>query len=107
MRSFELQVCDSKARDLPYVERAFNVLAHADLRNCYDALCKNEDAAPLFPYGGVRPAPDVRHPFRYKEPFFPHPILVCKSGKKPSKVAPLLSPRAVLPGLAVFPEPPR
>ena len=36
MRSLELQVCDSKARDLPCVERAFNVLAHADLRNCYD-----------------------------------------------------------------------
>jgi hypothetical protein len=52
MRSLELRVRDSKARDLPYVERAFNVLAHADLRNCYDALCMNEDAAPLFPYGG-------------------------------------------------------
>jgi hypothetical protein len=52
VRSLELRVRDSKARDLPYVERAFNVLAHADLRNCYDALCKNEDAAPLFPYGG-------------------------------------------------------
>lgn len=52
MRSLELQVSDSKARDLSCIERAFNVLAHADLRNCYDALCKNEDAAPLFPYGG-------------------------------------------------------
>lgn len=52
MRSLELQVNDSKVRDLSCVERAFNVLAHADLRNCYDALCKNEDAAPLFPYGG-------------------------------------------------------
>ena len=31
MRSLELQVSASKARDLPYVERAFNVLAHADL----------------------------------------------------------------------------
>ena len=52
MRSLELKVGDSKARDLPYVERAFNILAHADLRNCYDVLSKNEDAVPLFPYGG-------------------------------------------------------
>ena len=45
------------ARGLPYLELAFNVLAHADLRNCYDALCKNEDAAPLFPYGGFGSIP--------------------------------------------------
>ena len=52
MRSLELQVSESKGRGTAQVERAFNVLAHADLRNCYDALCKDCDAAPLFPYGG-------------------------------------------------------
>ena len=52
MRSLELHLGNSKRRDIASVERAFNVLAHAELRNCYDALCRNEDATPLFPYGG-------------------------------------------------------
>ena len=34
------------------VERAFNLLAHPELRKCYDALLTDEDAAPIFPYGG-------------------------------------------------------
>ena len=34
------------------LERAFNILAHTDLRNCYDALRRDEDSPPLFPYGG-------------------------------------------------------
>ncbi len=33
-------------------ERAFNLLAHPDLRTCYDALLLNPDAPALFPYGG-------------------------------------------------------
>lgn len=33
-------------------ERAFNLLAHPDLRKCYDALLTDEDAATIFPYGG-------------------------------------------------------
>lgn len=33
-------------------ERAFNVLAHPELRRCYGAMCVDDDAAPLFPYGG-------------------------------------------------------
>jgi hypothetical protein len=33
-------------------ERAFNLLAHPDLRNCYDALRRDENAPPAFPYGG-------------------------------------------------------
>lgn len=35
-----------------WIERAFNVLAHPDLRNCYDSLRRDEDATPVFPYGG-------------------------------------------------------
>ena len=33
-------------------ERAFNLLAHPDLRSCYDALLQDPDAPALFPYGG-------------------------------------------------------
>lgn len=33
-------------------ERAFNLLAHPDLRSCYDALLADPNAPALFPYGG-------------------------------------------------------
>ena len=33
-------------------ERAFNLLAHPDLRSCYDALLRDPDAPAVFPYGG-------------------------------------------------------
>ncbi|MCZ2080429.1 MAG: hypothetical protein LC130_36135 [Bryobacterales bacterium] len=35
-----------------WMERSFNILAHPDLRNCYDVLRRDEDAQPVFPYGG-------------------------------------------------------
>jgi len=90
MRSLELQVCDSKARDLPCVERAFNVLAHADLRNCYDALCKNEDAAPLFPYGGFGSILVDGHLSDDKDAFFADRILAYKPEMTSRKVTLLL-----------------
>ena len=52
VRSLELNARSGEARERAQVERAFNVLAHPDLRNCYDALRRDEDAPPLFPYGG-------------------------------------------------------
>jgi hypothetical protein len=48
----ELDAAGSPARDRAQIERAFNVLAHPDLRSCYDAMRKDEDAPALFPYGG-------------------------------------------------------
>ena len=38
-----------EARD---AERAFNLLAHPELRSCYDAVLQDPDAPALFPYGG-------------------------------------------------------
>ena len=54
MRTLELRVQSANAREHAAVERAFNILAHPDLRACYDALRKEDgdDAPPLFPYGG-------------------------------------------------------
>jgi hypothetical protein len=37
---------------LRFVERAFNLLAHPELRSCLDALLRDPDAPALFPYGG-------------------------------------------------------
>jgi len=52
MRSLELQAANAQARWFSLAERAFNVLAHADLRRCYDELRRDDDAPPLFPYSG-------------------------------------------------------
>jgi hypothetical protein len=90
MRSLELQVSDSKARDLSCVERAFNVLAHPDLRNCYDAICKNQDAAPLFPYGGFGSILVDGHLSDDEDVFFADRILAYKPEMTSRKVTLLL-----------------
>ena len=90
MRSLELKMSDSKARDLSCIERAFNVLAHADLRNCYDALCKNEDAAPLFPYGGFGSILVNGHLSDDEDAFFADRILAYKPEMTSRKVTLLL-----------------
>ncbi len=90
MRSLELQVSDSDARDLSCVERAFNILAHPDLRNCYDALSKNEDAAPLFPYGGFGSILVDGHLSDDENAFFADQILAYKPKMTPRKVTLLL-----------------
>src|ERR1700689_189398 len=44
---------DSAAKpEIRSAERAFNLLAHPDLRACYDALLRDPDAPAVFPYGG-------------------------------------------------------
>jgi hypothetical protein len=52
VRSLELGASPAHAAERAKLERAFNILAHPDLRNCYDTLCRDEGAPPLFPYGG-------------------------------------------------------
>lgn len=52
LRNLELQACGKGRTECARVERAFNILAHPDLRRCYDQLRVDENAAPLFPYGG-------------------------------------------------------
>ncbi len=52
LRSVELNAGHDSDRDRVRAERAFNVLAHPDLRTCYDALLRSPDAPALFPYGG-------------------------------------------------------
>lgn len=52
IRSLELQTQAESSPAASLAERAFNVLANPDLRRCYDALLVDEDAPPVFPYGG-------------------------------------------------------
>ena len=52
VRMLELQADAAPKDQLQAVERAFNLLAHPDLRSCYQALHLDPDAPAMFPYGG-------------------------------------------------------
>jgi hypothetical protein len=52
VRRIELETSDSARTEVQRAERAFNLLAHPDLRSCYDALLQDAAAPALFPYGG-------------------------------------------------------
>ena len=52
LRTLELRTARASVGDLRALERAFNILAHPELRACYDALLNDPASPPLFPYGG-------------------------------------------------------
>ena len=52
MRRVELEAAGGAAAELRLAERAFNFLAHPELRSCYDAQLVDPAAPVLFPYGG-------------------------------------------------------
>jgi hypothetical protein len=52
LRRIELETSEAGRLHLQRTERAFNLLAHPELRACYDALLKDPNSPALFPYGG-------------------------------------------------------
>ena len=52
IRRIELETGDAARSEMQRIERAFNLLAHPDLRSCYDALVQDANAPALFPHGG-------------------------------------------------------
>src|SRR5882762_2693497 len=52
LRTLELSTAHAPAGDLRALNRAFNILARAELRACYDALLNDPTSPALFPYGG-------------------------------------------------------
>lgn len=52
VKNLELSSLPVVSKATAVAERAFNLVAHPDLRRCYDALLTDEDGAPVFPYGG-------------------------------------------------------
>jgi hypothetical protein len=52
IRRIELETGDAASSEMQRIERAFNLLAHPDLRSCYDSLLQDSSAPALFPYGG-------------------------------------------------------
>lgn len=78
MRSLELTVARARSHEFTSAERAFNILAHPDLRNCYDAMRKDSDALPFFPYGGFGAILVEGHLSREGDAFFADRILAYK-----------------------------
>jgi hypothetical protein len=82
VRLLELQA-DSPSRDqLQTVERAFNLLAHPDLRSCYQALILDPDAPALFPYGGFGALLCAGELSQDRETFFAKKILSFLSDRR-------------------------
>jgi len=52
LRALEYREARAPVSGLPILERVFNILAHQELRSCYDALLTDRTSPTLFPYGG-------------------------------------------------------
>jgi hypothetical protein len=52
LKSIELALSGDQRITKSRIERAFNILANPELKECYDRLRRDEDAPPTFPYGG-------------------------------------------------------
>lgn len=52
LRALELRAAHVLVGDVRALERAFNILAHPELRACYEALLSDPGAPALFPYSG-------------------------------------------------------
>jgi hypothetical protein len=52
LKSIELALSSNQRIAKSHIERAFNILANPALKECYDRLRLDEDAKPVFPYGG-------------------------------------------------------
>ncbi|HEY7391060.1 MAG TPA: hypothetical protein VH640_21260 [Bryobacteraceae bacterium] len=76
VRRLELAAQEPSPRsELQSVERAFNLLAHPELRSCYDALLLEPDAPAMFPYGGFGQCMVSGHVSDDGETFFVRRIL--------------------------------
>ena len=73
LRRLELQNDGAPSEQRSALERAFNLLAHPELRACYNALLADPDAVATFPYGGFgsllvegEPSRDCKSFFAYR-----------------------------------------
>ncbi|MEZ5401159.1 MAG: hypothetical protein R2729_15925 [Bryobacteraceae bacterium] len=89
-RVLELKVQGACAGELSAAERAFNVLAHPELRACYDALRVDAEAEPMFPYGGFGSIVVEGRLGEDKEAFFADRILAYRPEMTVRKVSLLL-----------------
>ncbi|HLH29779.1 MAG TPA: hypothetical protein VKY31_01160 [Terriglobia bacterium] len=77
VRSLELETGHQSRDRLRWIERAFNLLAHPDLRSCYDSLLLDADAPAVFPFGGFGSVAVAGELSDDRETFFARRILSC------------------------------
>lgn len=75
LRDLELHRDGPRQTERSDLERAFNILAHPELRACYDTLLADEEAPALFPYGGFGSLLVAGQRSRDGQTFFAHRIL--------------------------------
>ncbi|MBY0502704.1 MAG: hypothetical protein K2X03_02260 [Bryobacteraceae bacterium] len=75
VRLLELEGSSAPTQQKQPVERAFNLLAHPELRACYHALLLDADAPALFPYGGFGTILVAGELSRDRETFFARKML--------------------------------
>jgi hypothetical protein len=75
LRDLELRASHAPKGECRALERAFNILAHEELRACYDALLKDSQAPAVFPYGGFGSILVVGKRSRTGDAFFTKRIL--------------------------------
>jgi len=87
IRQLELGMPPANGAERARVERAFNILAHPNLRQCYDSLRRDEDAPPLFPYGGFGSILVEGKLSEDGGAFFAHRILAYRPEMNPRRVS--------------------
>ena len=75
LRDLELRAFHAPKGECRALERAFNILAHGELRACYDALLNDSLASSVFPYGGFGSILVVGERSRTGDAFFTKHIL--------------------------------
>jgi len=75
LRTLELHTARASAGDIHAAERAFNILAHPELRACYDAQLNDSASPAIFPYGGFGSLAVAGDPSRDGSRFYASRIL--------------------------------
>ena len=82
LRDLELRAFHAPKGECRALERAFNILAHEELRACYDALLKDSLAPAVFPSGSFGSILVVGERSRTGDAFFTKRILAFLLGKR-------------------------
>ena len=75
LRELELRTAGAEHVELKAIEKAFNILAEPELRDCYEALLKDPETAVPFPYGGFGSLVIEGEQSRDRKTFFARRIL--------------------------------
>lgn len=102
LKSIELALSSDPRIKKFHIERAFNILANPELKECYDRLRRDEGALPLFPYGGYGSISLEGQLIEDSKTFTGNRILAFKPDMEERKVSILLRSCEFLPDRIVY-----